>query len=638
MNPENQAKRRALRKRLKVTALAISFSLLALVSAVALNYRQVSMARLATASVETQRLTVLTVAVLLASVILAGIQIRRLMSAHTRYEDALAASERFVRMIADGAPIRMVYLDRQRRLQFVNQAVCDRLDAPRERLIGRTMSEVASELRDSLLEGMLEAAYAGRAQRFEHDDDVRGQTRRLESQLIPDLGPDGLVRGIFAMDVDITHLKGVERALRDLTDVIEATPDFVAQTNAHGELLYLNPAARAALGLRAAQSLNGLKFSDFYPEAGAARVTNEILPVVRAQGSWVGETEVRLHSGRVAPVSQVVIGHRDASGELVRYSTLMRDIADEVTTRRDLARQTSTLNAVIETIPAMVAVWDTDLRLRFANTPFVRWRGRRRRELIGARAETMLDESEYRHSLPWARRALAGEAVNYEREFSGQNGTRHLAFTYVPLHLKDGSVGGFVAVAQDVTQHREENVRLMLLTERDPLTRLLNRAGFEKYLEQKTRQGDGASLAVFYIDLDHFKPINDRHGHATGDEVLRQFASRLQQLVRPTDAVARLGGDEFAVVLAGVREPEHAMTVAEKIVHAARQPMTLDGLSLHISASVGVALDADINGGWKGLVAHADGMAYRAKANGRGQAMLHTEHQPRLQRVSDPLD
>jgi diguanylate cyclase (GGDEF)-like protein len=95
------------------------------------------------------------------------------------------------------------------------------------------------------------------------------------------------------------------------------------------------------------------------------------------------------------------------------------------------------------------------------------------------------------------------------------------------------------------------------------LTGLLNRAGFESYLKGKVKQGDDASLAALYIDLDYLKLVNDQHGHASGDEVLRQFAERVQNVVRPTDAVARLGGDEFGVVVAHVRSVEDAAQVAE---------------------------------------------------------------------------
>lgn len=136
------------------------------------------------------------------------------------------------------------------------------------------------------------------------------------------------------------------------------------------------------------------------------------------------------------------------------------------------------------------------------------------------------------------------------------------------------------------------------------------------------RRGDGAFLAVLYIDLDHFKPVNDTYGHSMGDELLRQFGARLRVLVRPTDAVARLGGDEFGVVLADVREPKDAAMVADKVVEMAARAFEVDGKVLSIGASVGVAFDAGGDAGWKGLVKRADEMVYTAKAAGRGRCAV----------------
>jgi diguanylate cyclase (GGDEF)-like protein len=186
--------------------------------------------------------------------------------------------------------------------------------------------------------------------------------------------------------------------------------------------------------------------------------------------------------------------------------------------------------------------------------------------------------------------------------------------------MPDGAISGFFGVAQDITQHREENIRLALLSMRDPLTRVLNRAGFEQLIQSKVGDGLGTTLAVIYIDLDHFKPVNDTHGHAAGDKVLQEFSARLERLVRPTDAVARLGGDEFAVILLDIRKVTDAAKVAGQIVAAAQQPFPINkNSSVSISASVGLACDADAAGGWKALIAQADNLAYQAKRAGGGQ-------------------
>jgi diguanylate cyclase (GGDEF)-like protein len=154
---------------------------------------------------------------------------------------------------------------------------------------------------------------------------------------------------------------------------------------------------------------------------------------------------------------------------------------------------------------------------------------------------------------------------------------------------------------------------------------LLNRAGFQNYLSQKVQQGEGGCCGLLYIDLDRFKPINDTYGHAIGDEVLREFAVRLREAVRPSDAVARLGGDEFAVVMPGLREAKHAAATAQKILELANLPFTVGQQQLRLSASVGVALNAAAAGGWQGLVQRADALLYQSKAAGRARFMLEPQ-------------
>jgi len=334
---------------------------------------------------------------------------------------------------------------------------------------------------------------------------------------------------------------------------------------------------------------------------------------------WLGETTVYAAGGRELPVSHMVIAHRDETGRVGRYSAVMRDISREVAAKSALELQTATLRSVTEAIPAIIAVVGADGRYRFVNSAFERWCGARRESIVGRTLPEVLGRSDHERTRPWVEQALAGETVSFERDYPGRGSATHLALSYIPLRLEDGSVDGFVGVAQDISQHRQEEVRLLQLTQRDALTGLLNRAGFEAVLDQRLKEGIGETLALLYIDLDHFKPVNDQHGHPVGDQLLQQFAQRLLRVVRPTDAVARLGGDEFAIVLTGVREPDHAQRVADKVVAAASQPFEVGALRLSVGTSVGVAFRADPATGWRDLVARADTMLYRAKEGGRGR-------------------
>ena len=287
-----------------------------------------------------------------------------------------------------------------------------------------------------------------------------------------------------------------------------------------------------------------------------------------------------------------------------------------------LATQTSILNTVVDEIPAMVAIWDLDFRYRLVNKAFERWRGRPREAVIGRRIVEISGEKEFAVSKPWIERAMRGEAVSYEKEYD-EGEIRHVKASYSPLFLEDGSVGGVVAMAQDITHHHQERARLKRLSERDGLTKLLNRPAFEQWLSERITADDGRQLAVLFIDLDHFKPVNDQYGHAAGDAVLQEFARRLQSVIRPTDVAARLGGDEFGVALCGIRSHSDAQRVADNILTAIKVPMQIGKESVSIGASVGIATNASGEGGWQSLIQHADEMLYRAKRSGRGRSQIY---------------
>jgi diguanylate cyclase (GGDEF)-like protein/PAS domain S-box-containing protein len=461
-----------------------------------------------------------------------------------------------------------------------------------------------------------DAALAGQPQRFEFEEVINGEVRHIESQLMPDVDEHGEVRGLFTTGVDITERKIAERGLRELTEIFDNTPDFIVQADWKGRVIYMNPAARAALGFAPGQDVAGHVFHEFYTPQSSQRLMDEAAPYADRHGVWLGESQAVLAGGRVVPISHMVIAHRDERGRVSRYSSVMRDITAEVQTRELIHRQTLTLSSVAEAIPAVVSSVGPDETYRFVNSAFERWRGRPRGDILGRRVRDVLGEAEYAASAEAIRRVLRGETVTFERDSLGSDGLQNQQVTYVPLRLPGGDIDGFVAVAQDVTAQKREELRLLQLSERDALTGVLNRQGLETYLAQRHDKHD-EGLALLYIDLDRFKPVNDSYGHPMGDALLKAFAERLKTLVRPTDLVARLGGDEFAIVLPGIRSVENAEGVADKVVAAGAAPFIIGQTELHVGASVGVALAA--GDGWDGLVDRADAAVYRAKAQGRGR-------------------
>jgi diguanylate cyclase (GGDEF)-like protein len=176
----------------------------------------------------------------------------------------------------------------------------------------------------------------------------------------------------------------------------------------------------------------------------------------------------------------------------------------------------------------------------------------------------------------------------------------------------------------DATASRMHERSLHALAHTDTLTGLPNRRHFEGALRgsgRNTRAGRGTAL--LYLDVDHFKRINDRHGHAVGDAVLVEFAQRLRTAVRATDLVSRLAGDEFTVLLNDVTGPADVELVAYKILAAMRLPFALGALVLQVGASIGAALADQPDPAPARLLDTADRALYAAKEAGRGTyAML----------------
>jgi diguanylate cyclase (GGDEF)-like protein/PAS domain S-box-containing protein len=202
---------------------------------------------------------------------------------------------------------------------------------------------------------------------------------------------------------------------------------------------------------------------------------------------------------------------------------------------------------------------------------------------------------------------------------------------YVKLTLsllkdEEGESVGIVSYAHDITDRKEAEEKLLeqkkiLLYQahHDSLTRLPNRVLFFDRLEQSIRKTEriGSGFALFFIDLDKFKHINDSLGHGIGDRVLRVAAKRIEEAIRHEDTLARLSGDEFTVIMEDLQHPEDASLLAEKILRVLQKPMYIDEYTLYISGSIGISLYPQDATDAESLLKYADTAMYKAKENGR---------------------
>lgn len=202
---------------------------------------------------------------------------------------------------------------------------------------------------------------------------------------------------------------------------------------------------------------------------------------------------------------------------------------------------------------------------------------------------------------------------------------RHKQGSYIWLAANVRSVtdangrAALVYSGRDVTSRVEAELALEQQVRRDPLTGLANRLLFDERMALALARGgrNRTRVGLLYIDLDYFKSVNDNHGHAVGDLVLREFARRLSGCIRSVDLGVRLGGDEFAVLVEDIATTQNLQFVANKLATAMREPMTLGELTLHVTASIGVGMSGCGQTDAAALVQLADGALYQAKAAGR---------------------
>lgn len=212
-----------------------------------------------------------------------------------------------------------------------------------------------------------------------------------------------------------------------------------------------------------------------------------------------------------------------------------------------------------------------------------------------------------------------------------KNGELHPSWLVVnavcDLH---GIVQNYVGVFTDITKIKEAENRLQDLAYHDVLTKLPNRALFYECLNQSFKRAhrNSSKVGVLFVDLDHFKQVNDTFGHESGDLLLCETAHRLSHSVREADTVARLGGDEFVVLIEDLKETKSLCLIAQKIKHSISEPVIANGRKFSVSASIGISIYPDDSQDGEELLRKADEAMYFVKRAGRADFRFYSGNGP----------
>jgi len=312
---------------------------------------------------------------------------------------------------------------------------------------------------------------------------------------------------------------------------------------------------------------------------------------------------------------------------LIGFATRLSLRADAERFRREDALRK--FSRAVEQSASGIVITDAAGRIEFANPRYCQITGYGQAELIGKTPGILKSgETDPAVYVEMWETLLAGREWRGELLNRRKNGEQFWCMESLSsLKDADGRAGHFVGVIEDVSERKYTEETIHRLAYSDPLTALPNRLQFRERLEQATvwSKRAGGLVALCYIDLDRFKGVNDTLGHQAGDLLLRNAAERIAANVREGDVVARLGGDEFAIVAGNIRRGEDAALIAEKVAHALRQPMMLDGHELHVSASIGISLFPADATDLDDLIKKADIALYAAKEQGRNNFRFYSQ-------------
>ncbi|MBX3626055.1 MAG: PAS domain-containing protein [Rhizobacter sp.] len=538
--------------------------------------------------------------------------------------ERLQRSEQQLRAVTDNMPALIAYVNREQRYEFANQRYLDWWHTDPATMQGKHMREMLPhDVYENKVRARIEEALAGHRVQWTASSRRSGSERHYHIDYIPDLAPDGRVRGCYAMMVDITERHEAEQRLaaseQRLLDLLNSIPAMVGYFDMDERCQYANDTGIKSQGLERSQ-IPGLTLRAALGDATYAQhepYVKEVLQGRRAR--FEGKVPFQ---GRSAHFQAHLIPDRLDGGAQRGFYLMTFDVTALKEAQFEQARVEGRLRAIADNLPVLISYVDHEQRYQFMNRTFREWVGIEPAAALGRHKSEFMPRKPYEQRLPYLERALGGERVTFELETELLGITRYLQSTYIPDIQPDGRVTGVYMLSTDVSALKAVERQLSQLVRVDTLTGLGNRFLFNEVLPMALLRGDRGhtGVALMVLDVDRFKEINDTQGHVAGDQVLQQFAERLRHCVRATDTLARLAGDEFVIVLEGLRAAAEPEFVAQKIMAAMAMPVMLaGGGQLRVSTSVGVAYCAPgkTRLGTEELMARADEALYGAKRAGR---------------------
>lgn len=448
----------------------------------------------------------------------------------------------------------------------------------------------------------------------------------LETLKTPYLNEKGELLGVIGISRNITTRKQADQALREseekLRALFEMSPLAIARNAMDGRFIETNKAWEEMLGYTL-DELNALSYWQLTPKDYDLMEERQLKALESTGRYGPYEKEYWHRDGRRIPVR--LNGALITGSDGHRYIwSIVEDISERKRTEENM--QLASLVYLNSTEAMMVT--DAEGLIININPAFTVLTGFSAEEAIGRTPRILnsgLHDKAFYDAM-WQKLNSSGfwQGEIWNRRKNGEIYTEWL--TINSIYKDDGSCFRRVALFSDITDKKKAEELIWMQANYDPLTGLPNRRMFNDRLIQETKKArrNERRLALMFIDLDHFKEINDILGHGVGDHLLKEAASRLQSCVRETDTVARLGGDEFTIIVSTLEEAAIVDRIARGILAKMTAPFKLDGETLYVSASIGITIYPDDTTDVNELCKNADQAMYSAKRQGRDRFSYYT--------------
>ncbi len=541
-------------------------------------------------------------------------------------------NEIWIEQLLNSSHVGILVVDNERNNLFVNAHLCELMGYSEEEFLASN-ARIFHLSQESYLEfGKKAFAFALEGKPVELDYQFRKKDGtifwiHISGDLISSK------KEVLWSVVDISQRKTLELESYKKAQIVDQMQDGIVTIDLAGNATSWNSGAQRILGY-APKDVIGKSTEMLYLDVDYETRQKNIQSLLR---KGVFRTERRFVAKDQSIKECDLTGSllRDNDGAVLGMIGYFKDISERKKEQKSLKETNYNLQQymdVIDKIDIGIFVVDDDFRVRFMNNTMKKWFGDQTNKTCYSSVVNLDEPCPYckLHEVIHENEKVVYEPITPD----GQS------FDIVATSIKnpDGTISK-MEVIRNVTEKKnaeksllEQKEELRYQAHHDALTGLANRVLFNDRLEQGIKKAKRLEnkLALLFIDLDHFKEINDSLGHQIGDEVLKETTQRLHSIIREEDSLARLGGDEFTIIIENIQKSQDASSFANKILKVLAKPLSIEGHTLYVSSSIGISIYPDDGESLHDLLKFADSAMYKAKDEGRNNFQFYSAEMTEL--------